>query len=101
MIQIKAMETYFVFTSAIYILVFVLGLFSIKICLDMVSLLKTANKSCLTLEKSIEDKKQKHQIFKHQILLVDQLNSSLINRLFQISKDLILIQKFIFGKYVK
>jgi hypothetical protein len=94
------METHIVFTSAIYLLVFILSFFSIKTCLEIASFGKMAQKRNLTFEENIKDEKEKLGVFNEQVLLIDSLNASLFDRLFQICKDFILLQKFIFEKYV-
>lgn len=94
------METHIVFTSAIYSFVFILSFFSIKTCLAIASFGKMAQNRILNFEERIKDEKEKLGVFNDKVLLIDSLNASLFNRLFQITKDFILLQKIIFEKYV-
>lgn len=92
------MEIQVVFSMGIYLLVTVLFVFIIKTGVDTLLLNKIGEKYYGTLKQKLKNEQEKHQIYEGHILLINQLNSSLLNRMFQITKDLILVQKMIFGQ---
>jgi hypothetical protein len=92
------MDAHLVFNMVICFLVIVLVLSLFKVCLDTMCLNKLAQNSYLSLRENIQKEEQKQRFYSDQLLLIDELNKSLYNRIFQISKDFILMQKVIFGK---
>tara|TARA_R110002049_G_scaffold71370_2_gene183913 strand:- start:2197 stop:2481 length:285 start_codon:yes stop_codon:yes gene_type:complete len=87
-----------VFSVLIYFLIIVLSVLMIKIWYDTLFLNETVEKRCLHLKADIKEKTEKHRIYTEHLLLADELHKSIFNRLFQITKELILMQKLIYGK---
>lgn len=91
----------YLFIWAIYALVFVLTLFVIKAVFQTTHLKKTANKNYLILEENLLQENSKLEGAKQKVLLIEELHKTLFNRLFKITTDVILMQKFIFETYTK
>ncbi|MDP5157040.1 MAG: hypothetical protein NWQ07_00505 [Flaviramulus sp.] len=60
-----------------------------------------ANKSLITLNNNVKNEAIKFEKNRDKLQLVDDLHSSLFDRLFKITKDVILVQKFIFETNIK
>ncbi|ALJ06085.1 hypothetical protein APS56_13505 [Pseudalgibacter alginicilyticus] len=93
------MDMQFIFSGVIYLLILILSFFIARISFNILQLNNMVEKRCVSLKREIYEEAQKHQFYANQILLIEDLNESLFNRVFQITKDFILMQKLIFGKH--
>tara|TARA_R110002050_G_scaffold273113_1_gene417042 strand:- start:32873 stop:33148 length:276 start_codon:yes stop_codon:yes gene_type:complete len=81
------------FSISIYIVLCILVGFSIKVYINTIILNKNFKKQYLKLKEVFKIENDKNDVIKQQLLLVDNLYESLFNRLFRITKELLLIQK--------
>tara|TARA_R110002049_G_scaffold134016_3_gene293420 strand:- start:3243 stop:3518 length:276 start_codon:yes stop_codon:yes gene_type:complete len=81
------------FSISIYIVLCILVGFSIKVYINTIILNKNFKKQYLKLKEAFKIENDKNDVIKQQLLLVDNLYESLFNRLFRITKELLLIQK--------
>lgn len=85
-----------VINMLIYFLLAVLICFIIKIWCNTLFLKKRAYIRYLALKENIQKEERKYDVYTEKVLLIDELHNTLFNRLLQITKDFILIQKLIF-----
>lgn len=91
----------YLFVRAIYTLVLILILFVIKTVVHGISLKKTWDENCIVLQKNLVTEQIKLDNNKEKLQLVEDLHKTLFNRLFKITRDIIIMQKLIFETHIK
>ena len=86
------------FIIVIYVLISILIGFIIKVYIDTIGINKKGELEYLKLVNHFTLENEKLQISNQKIILVEDLNKSLFNRIFKIAKDLLSLQKLIFEK---
>ena len=89
------------YTLAIYLLVLVFIFLIIKVIIRTVYLKRIVNKSYMALQKNIDREQYRLQRNSGKIQLLEDLHKTLFNRLFKITRDIILLQKLIFETQIK
>jgi len=92
------MELNLVFSAVVYLLIFMLSFYIIKIILDIQRINIKGKHKYLNLQKILQISKEKNRIINNKMVLVEGLYETLFNRLFKINTELILIQKLFFDK---
>lgn len=90
------MEFNYICIWVIYLLVFILMLFIIKTIFKTLHLKYVATKNYLVLEENFQLEYKKLEYNNHKVQLLEDLHQTLFNRLFKITRDIILMQKLIF-----
>ncbi len=83
------------FNTAIYIIIIFLVIFIIKVYMHTIRLNLIGKEKQVVLEASFNKEKIKSQIINEHVLLANNLEQSIFNRLFEISKELIGLQKLL------
>lgn len=86
------------FSIIIYLLFIVLLAFIVKAFVDIQIIKKDGCRSYLLLQKQLEIAKNKSKVNIEKLDLIDNLNDSYFKRLFEIIKEILLLQKLIFDK---
>lgn len=89
------------FTFAIYLLVLISVSVIIKIIFQTITENKIENNKYVLWEERIASEQLKLKQINYKIELLNQLQESLLNRFFKITRDIILMQKLIFENYSK
>lgn len=92
------MEFNLLFIGFLYLLIIVLVMFSIIIYKNTRSLNKSIKQEHTYLMQNLKIEKVILENNNQKIILVDHFNETFFNRLFQITKELLLLQKIIFKK---
>lgn len=89
------------FTTAIFILVFVLIISIIRTVFQILTEKNKQSDIYSSLETHLTTERFKLEKNNEKIKLLNQLHETLFNSFFAITKDIILLQKFIFENYSK
>ncbi len=89
------------FILGIYLLVLVVVFCIIKVVFYLISEKKTENKTYFQLQKNIIQAQSKLQTNHEKVQILEELHTTLINRYFKITRDIILMQKLIFEIHIK
>lgn len=89
------------FILGIYLLVLVVVFCIIKVVFYLISEKKTENKTYFQLQKNIIQAQSKLQTNHEKVQILEELHTTLFNRYFKITRDIILMQKLIFEIHVK
>jgi len=92
------MELNLIFSVVVYSLVFLLLFCIIKVILDTKRLNNKEKNNCLNLQKALQISNRESEIINNKILLVEGLYKMLFNRVFKITREIVLLQKLIFEK---
>lgn len=95
------MDFNYLFIWVIFIPVLVLMIYVVKTIYDTSHLKKTINNNFIVLQKKILHENAKLEKNREKLLLVEDLHQTLFNRLFKITRDIILLQKLIFETRIK
>jgi len=89
------MDFNLLFTIIIYLLILIFTCFIVKVYTDFITISKKAKQEYDILQGDLIVEEKKHKIYSQNIILIDNLNESLFNRIIEIAKRLIFIQKFL------
>ncbi len=89
------------FILGIYLLVLVVVFCIIKVVFYLISEKKMNSKICFQLQKNIIQAQSKLQTNHEKVQILEELHTTLINRYFKITRDIILMQKLIFEIHIK
>lgn len=88
------------FSIIIYLILFTAITGVVKVLLDTLAVKKMGQINMMQLQNHFELEKNKSKVISGKIHLVDELHGSIINKLFKITKDILLVQKLIFRKRI-
>lgn len=89
------MELNLFFNCFIIILIGVLIFFNIKTYIDTIQSTKNSKQSYSKLVSDFVNEEKKHEINSRSLILLDELHNNLFERLFKITRDILLTQKII------
>jgi hypothetical protein len=89
------MELNLFFNCFIIILIGVLIFFNIKTYIDTIQSTKKSKQSYSKLVSDFMSEEKKHEINSRSLILLDELHNNLFERLFKITRDILLMQKII------
>lgn len=89
------------FILGIYLLVLVVVFCIIKVVFYLISEKKMNSKICFQLQKNIIQAQSKLQTNHEKVQILEELHTTLFNRYFKITRDIILMQKLIFEIHIK
>lgn len=92
------MDVNLVFSILIYVLVFILIAFIIKVYISTLVLNKNLTEQNFRLTETLKKEEDMQDVIMQKTLLVDSFSESFFNRLFKITKELLLAQKLMFKK---
>ena len=93
------MELNLFFNWFIIVLIGVLGFFNIKTYIDTIRSTKKSKQTYSKLVSDFVNEEKKHEINSQNLILLDELHNDLFNRLFKITRDILLMQKMIWNNY--
>lgn len=94
------MEFNLLFIGFLYVLISILVMFSIVIYKNTRSLNKTIKQEHTFLMENLRIEKVILENNNQKVILVDHFNETFFDRIFQITKELLLLQKMIFEKHI-
>lgn len=95
------MEFNVIFNWCIASLILVFAVLNVKTYLTIRQAIKVAKQQDLVLENNVLKAETKHQINSENLVILDGLHTSMLTRLFKITRDILLVQKTICHKYLK
>lgn len=95
------MEFNLFFNWFILTLIGVFGFFNIKTYTEIRRINKIAKQKYSRLESDFAYEEKKHEINSQKIILLDELSKNLFNRLFKITRDILLMQKIIINNHLQ
>ena len=93
------MELNLFFNWFIIVLVGVLIFFNIKTYIETLQSTKKSKQTYSKLVNDFVNEEKKHEINSQNLILLDELHNDLFNRLFKITRDILLTQKIIWNNH--
>lgn len=84
------------FVCLIYLVSIMLVIFCVKVLFKSIALKRLAKEKDKLLQETLISENLKFKRNNENILMIDNLNNILFNRIFKITQDVLLVQKFIF-----
>lgn len=93
------MELNLFFNWFIIVLIGVLGFFNIKTYIDTIWSTKKSKQTYSKLVSDFVNEEKRHEVNSQNLILLDELHNDLFNRLFKITRDILLMQKTIWNNH--
>jgi hypothetical protein len=93
------MEFYLFFNCFILVLIGVFVVFNIKTYTETRRINIIAKQKCSRLESDFAYEEKKHEINSRNLILLDELHKDLFEKLFKITRDILLVQKIILNNH--